>query len=87
MKTFEITRGVYSSRVKPTRARKVDVSPQRAKISYARDPSVHGKDYTVISLSLPVEQLLVLDELAAASGMARSHYVRWLVEQARKEKP
>lgn len=74
--TFKILRGVTTNRVRALPARKVNPSPQAALRAYRHDPTLRGKDYTVISIGLPVEDLHAIDLAAAELGMSRSHFVR-----------
>lgn len=51
-------------------------SPQRALARFRKDPSVAGKLYTVVAISLPVDDLATIDERAASLRMSRSEYLR-----------
>jgi hypothetical protein len=78
-RAFKIVRGVTTNRVRSVKAAAsiVDPSPQRAKLHYFRaDKRTRGKLYTTICISLPVEDLLTIDDGAVLAGVSRSQLVR-----------
>ncbi len=79
--------GKKSSRVKVAERpaidpnnRSRDKSPSRALLRFKKDPTTRGKDYTVIGMSIPVDELAALDAACAKAQMARSHFVRQAVK-------
>ena len=63
--TFTVNRGIKTSRV------------HRAKRgAWEADNAIRGKPYTTICVSLPVEYLQAIDELARSRRMSRSALLR-----------
>lgn len=67
--------------------RKTERSTQRALIRFKKDPLVRGLDFTVISVSLPAEELAAMDELCERLRVARSHLIRSAVKRFKAEVP
>lgn len=81
MITAKIVRGAKTNRVKVGRSRRSiarihETSPQRAKARYAKDPSIRDRLYVVISISLPVDELVAIDAVSERINMNRSAYLR-----------
>lgn len=53
-----------------------ETSAQRATKRYRADPSIRGKLYVVICISLPVEDLVEFDAAAERARMSRSAFLR-----------
>jgi hypothetical protein len=70
--------GKKTNRIKVKRApgRKLDTSPQRAVRRHFHDPASRGKTYVTTCISMPVEDLVLIDEFAELAQMSRSRFVR-----------
>lgn len=76
-----IERGVVSNRVK--KVRKTPVRPKDRTVRYRKDTSTLGKLYTKICISIPVDELAVMDAFAYRVQMARSELIRQAVKHFR----
>jgi ribbon-helix-helix CopG family protein len=77
--TADIIQGASTNRVRVRK--KPEQSPQRARHRYRQDPSVRGMDTVVLSISMPVAEMVELDAVCERVGMARSHFIRQAVKQ------
>lgn len=73
-RTFTVERGIYTNRIKPSRAKRQVATQQAAR--FAKDPRTKGTAYTITCISLPVEDLVAIDEAAVAARKSRSQFLR-----------
>ena len=75
--SWSVKQGAKSNRVrsakKPSRAR--TLVPTGSARRFAKDPTTHGKLYTVVCISIPIEELAVIDDAADRAHMARSRFL------------
>lgn len=75
--TATITRGRKANRVKVKRvARSAGTAIRR----FRADPAVRGLETAMVCISLPVAELVSLDEVCERVQMARSHFIRQAVK-------
>lgn len=82
--SYEVEQGITTNRVRKVRTKQLEVATKKPKPKssagaaikrYREDPE-KGRGFTLVCISMPVEDLIAIDKSAEAAQMSRSHYLR-----------